>query len=309
MKFLASALFLASIVAFTALAQKPAVTPPVEDDDVVKISTKLVQLDAVVLDKKGNPVNDLTAEDFEILQDGKPQKITNFSFISRTSVTEVSEQTVKEKTSDKKSKIPPVSFRPKDKGRVITFVVDDGNGSSTFAGIFAIRDGLTTFVNDQMQPNDLVAIYQTRDGSSRLHQYTSDKEKLLQIIKKIRWYPAGGARSNITGEAAAKQSSEFKVNGQPTETEQEKLQREQQMNSARFEDKTKQADFSDFTMERQAVGVLGLLRYVIKGLYPVSGRKVLFLFSESLTNDDPRVGSLIKKLKEVASLANRASIV
>ena len=34
-------------------------TPPTAADDVVRISTKLVQIDAVVTDKSGNPIKDL----------------------------------------------------------------------------------------------------------------------------------------------------------------------------------------------------------------------------------------------------------
>src|SRR5215467_11698838 len=48
---------------------------------VIQINVGLVQVDAVVTDSKGNPVKNLKAEDFEILQDGKPQKITNFEFV------------------------------------------------------------------------------------------------------------------------------------------------------------------------------------------------------------------------------------
>ena len=44
------------------------------EDEVVRISTELVQIDAVVTDKDGNPVTDLRAEDFEILEDKKPQQ-------------------------------------------------------------------------------------------------------------------------------------------------------------------------------------------------------------------------------------------
>ncbi|HVF48217.1 MAG TPA: hypothetical protein VNA17_11680, partial [Pyrinomonadaceae bacterium] len=45
-------------------------------DDVVKITTNLVQFDAVVTDKDGKQVPDLKASDFIVLQDGKPQKVT-----------------------------------------------------------------------------------------------------------------------------------------------------------------------------------------------------------------------------------------
>jgi hypothetical protein len=52
-----------------------------DDTDVVRITTNLVQIDAVVTDKKGRQVTDLKPEEFEILADGKPQKITNFSYV------------------------------------------------------------------------------------------------------------------------------------------------------------------------------------------------------------------------------------
>src|SRR5437870_11836724 len=55
--------------------------PPQQDDYVVKLGTTLVQIDAVVTDKNGKHVTDLRPDEFEILQDGKPQKITNFSYI------------------------------------------------------------------------------------------------------------------------------------------------------------------------------------------------------------------------------------
>ena len=61
---------------------QPAQTPTPEDEsddtDVVRITSNLVQVDAVVTDKKGRQVTDLKAEEFEILADGKPQQITNF---------------------------------------------------------------------------------------------------------------------------------------------------------------------------------------------------------------------------------------
>ena len=187
MKLFASVILL-TLFTLISFAQKPTPTPPINNEnDVVKVSTSLVQLDAIVVDKKGNPVTDLTADDFEILQDGKPQKITNFSYISRIVDSADTEQTVKK--TDKKNQLPPVSFPPKEVGRVITFVVDDGNDCLEMLSVRAMKEGLQKFVNEQMLPTDLVAIYQTRKGSSLLQLYTSDKSRLLEIIKKIRWFP------------------------------------------------------------------------------------------------------------------------
>src|SRR5947209_20467316 len=65
---------------------KPAITQPqnppdVDSQDVVKITTNLVQVDAVVT-KDGKQVTDLKPEDFQLFEDGKPQAITNFSYVS-----------------------------------------------------------------------------------------------------------------------------------------------------------------------------------------------------------------------------------
>src|SRR5437588_7321973 len=65
--------------------QQPTPTPsPAEEseEDVVRITTNLVQFDAVVTDKKGNPVTDLRPEDFEVYANGRKQPVTNFSYIS-----------------------------------------------------------------------------------------------------------------------------------------------------------------------------------------------------------------------------------
>src|SRR5205085_5944245 len=67
-----------------AATQQPQPTPsPAEesDEDVVRITTNLVQFDAVVTDKKGNPVTDLRPEDFEVYANGRKQPVTNFSYI------------------------------------------------------------------------------------------------------------------------------------------------------------------------------------------------------------------------------------
>src|SRR5712671_3613875 len=67
----------------------PQRTPPAADEqDVVRITTNLVQVDAVVT-KDGKPVTDLKPEDFEIAEDGRPQTITNFSYVSISSAKSV----------------------------------------------------------------------------------------------------------------------------------------------------------------------------------------------------------------------------
>ena len=128
-------------------------------DDIVRISTNLVQIDAVVTDKDGNPIKDLKDADFEVLQDGKPQKIVSVTYLN----TEIPDRAVPPVKTDKKAPVaPPIRTLPGNAGRVLTFVVDDGNCFSSRLGMEASRRALEKFVSEQMRPDDLVAIYQTR---------------------------------------------------------------------------------------------------------------------------------------------------
>jgi hypothetical protein len=52
-----------------------------EEDEVVRITTNLVQVDAVVSDSNGKPVTDLNPGEVQIYEDGRPRK----SLTSRTS--------------------------------------------------------------------------------------------------------------------------------------------------------------------------------------------------------------------------------
>jgi VWFA-related protein len=61
-------------------AQNAPAQAPVQSSTVLKITSRLVVVDVVALDHKGQPVTDLTAEDFTVLEEGKEQKVSAFSF-------------------------------------------------------------------------------------------------------------------------------------------------------------------------------------------------------------------------------------
>ena len=49
-----------------------------QDEDIIRISTALAQIDLTVLDKQGHFVEGLRPEQFQLLVDGKPQAISFF---------------------------------------------------------------------------------------------------------------------------------------------------------------------------------------------------------------------------------------
>ena len=76
--------YLVLAIALAASAQQPtpaqpqtSQTPP--GTPVIKSQVRVVLLDSVVTDKKGNYIRDLTAKDFKVWEDNKEQQITSFS--------------------------------------------------------------------------------------------------------------------------------------------------------------------------------------------------------------------------------------
>src|SRR5690349_24085274 len=57
-----------------------------DQDEVIRVRSNEVRLDVVVKDKKGRPVKDLKATDFEVLEDGVPQKVESFRFVTREAI-------------------------------------------------------------------------------------------------------------------------------------------------------------------------------------------------------------------------------
>ena len=167
------------------IAQNPP-PPPLDETDVVKITTTLIQIDVTVTDKKGNIVRDLKPEEVEIYENGKRQEISNFSFING-----VREKTVEmpEKSRQSDVPIPPTAVRPEQVRRTIALVVDDLTLS--FQSTYYVRRALKKFVDEQMQDGDLVAIIRTGAGIGALQQFTTDQRQLYAAIEKVRWNPIG----------------------------------------------------------------------------------------------------------------------
>lgn len=180
------ALLLSFCVLLPALAQTKSAAPqqpqkPADDqEEVVKITTNLVQVDAVVT-KDGKPVTDLSADDFEIYEDGKKQTITSFTYISNVPGTPVIA------TKEKPGNVPiaPHPINPNDPHRTIAFVVDDLGISAE--SMPQVRKQLRKFVNEQLQPNDLIAIIRTGGEMGALQQFTNDKRLLSRAADQLRW--------------------------------------------------------------------------------------------------------------------------
>src|SRR5438132_7534387 len=222
-------------------SQKP------EEVDVVRITTNLVQVDAVVTDKSGKVVTDLKPEEVQIFEDGRQQKITHFTYYVAESAP--AEKPAKPATVDKNAPpVPPNRLRPEDIRRTIALVVDDLGLS--FESTYYARRALKKFVDEQMQPGDLVAIIRTSGGMGALQQFTSDKRQLYAAIDRVKWYMGG--RGNIGAFAPVGSNS---------------------LPGASADLQAANDDLNRFRDDVFAVGTLGAISYVVKGLKTLPGRK------------------------------------
>ncbi|HSK62812.1 MAG TPA: VWA domain-containing protein, partial [Pyrinomonadaceae bacterium] len=163
---LAKSLVLLIILSLNVHAQEP--------QDVVRVTTSLVQVDVVVT-KDGKQISDLKAEDFEILEDGRRRQITNFAYISvnRASTTPPS-------ATDTNTVLPVKPPQPHEVRRTVAIVVDDLGMS--FQSMANLRQYLRKFVSESLGPNDLVAIMRTGGEVGALQQFTSDQRLLSSAI-------------------------------------------------------------------------------------------------------------------------------
>jgi VWFA-related protein len=285
-------------------------------DEPVRISVTLVQVDAVVNDAKGRLVTDLKPGDFEILEDGRAQKITNFSYISTESPQPEPKATPR---PDKSAPpLPPVALRPDQVRRTIAVVVDDLTMS--FESIAYARDALRKFVDQQIEPGDLVAIIRSGAGIGALQQFTTDKRQLYAAIESLRWNPQGtGGISAFQPIAADPRMMNSRMSPGPGRGSSSVGQadaagargagaRGQSADSSRF---GPQDEIDEFRHQMFAVGTLGAVGYVVRGLQELPGRKSVVLVSDGVMmfNRNEPNDPVIQGLRFLTDMANRASVV
>lgn len=307
MKKLFASLFFLFFISLNCFAQTPRPTasptpkPAGPDEDVVRISTTLIQIDVTVTDKSGKIVTDLKPEDFEIYENNQKQDITNFSFVSIASEPRPQPALPVKRDPKNPVPIPPTATKPEQVRRTIALVVDDL--SLSFESTHFVRRALRKFVDEQMQEGDLVAIIRTGGGIGALQQFTSDRRQLYAAIEKIRWNPSGSGKVGAFAPIEATPLEQAKAAG--AEVTDAQLEAERNRNQS----------FSDFQGSVFASGTLGALNYIIRGMQELPGRKSVMLMSDGFklfTKDESgfmESSRIMDSLRRLTDLANRASVV
>jgi VWFA-related protein len=270
---------------------------------VIRITVNLVQVDAVVTDSKRRQVTNLKPEDFEILEDGRPQTITNFSYISVAAPTRGETPAQPSALSIGVPVVSPTGLRPEQVRRTIAVVVDDLHLS--FENTVYVRQALKKFVDEDVQPGDLVAILRTSSGLGVLQQFTNDKRVLYAAVERVRYSLAGGwgleSNRELGGSRSRPDAARLSEGStRPPADEREGGRKDLEAAATRE---------GDLRRHITTAGTLGTLDYVLRGLRDLPGRKSVVLLSDTIPVPPAQPGLVWQKMRELVDLANRSSAV
>lgn len=164
-----------------AAQQAPAPAPadaPAQPPITFRAEINYVEVDARVLDKQGAFVKDLTAADFEVLEDGKPQKVDAFSFVNLP----VARQ---ERPLFAKAPIESDVVTNLDgyDGRVYVLVLDDQHTNPLRSQ--RTKAAARTFIQRYIGANDMAAVVYSSGRSDVAQEFTSSQKRLLAAVDKF----------------------------------------------------------------------------------------------------------------------------
>src|SRR6266700_1595419 len=152
------------------------------DVPVIRSTTRLVQLNVVVLDNHRRPVSDLSRDDFEVFDNGREQKLSHFSVASAPA-------------AGARSAAPSLVLtnRPGQPGEapgtvtivlVDELIAQDIRATNYRTALQSARQQVLKFLST-LQPGQQVALYALRlEGVVVIHDLTDDSAALIAAAKK-----------------------------------------------------------------------------------------------------------------------------
>jgi VWFA-related protein len=256
----------------------PLVSSPQTQEEPLKYTVEvlLIEIPVYVVDKKGNSVLDLKPEDFQILEDGREQKISHFALVQNDS--------------------PEIASlaRRYPAARRQFFLLFDLSFSSP-KGILRAREAGLKFLKDNILSHDLVAVATSSvlQGIQILTNFTSDRAQLIGAVESLGLVPqaqiARGPIGFMFGPVVLSpiQSLEWKK-----EKEKAAIVKDELINQAKQIQNARLQDYKGYVQD-----YVGALKTLGQTLNIIKGRKHLILFSEGF---DIKVltGKTLKELSE-----------
>jgi VWFA-related protein len=152
---------------------------------VFRSAVDLIHFDVSVLDRDRKPVRGLTAADFTVLEDDKPQPVTAFAAID---VPPAAPRAAGAWLRDISPDVHTNEFEELPDGRLFVVVIDDGLIPADALALQSAKK-IARGVVDRAGPNDRIAIVFTL-ASRNSQDYTTDRTKLYAAIDTLVAGPA-----------------------------------------------------------------------------------------------------------------------
>lgn len=276
-----------------------------QDAGTLRIDTELVQIDVVVSDKEGKTVSDLKREDFQIIEDGKPQNITHFSV--GTSGRQANWLRT-DRRSASKGDAPVQRGQSLDVGRYLVLAVDDLHLSP--GNLMQAKQSLNKFADQQLNVNDQVAVVTTSGALGMFQQFTADRDALRRAIARLT-SSQRKATTDFDVPRITPYQAELIDSGDPEALElavqdlMKEFQIDRRMATAQV-----QANARVIVQYNNSVTVstLSTLENVIRGLRELPGRKIIVLLSDGFLLGGLNNGRQFD-VRRITDAATRAGVV
>ena len=137
----------------TAKPQAPSPTPqtPSPDQPIFRTGINTVRVDVIVTDRQGNPVTDLKLEDFEITEDGKPQKAETFRLVKIDTETQpaYTSRAIRSRNDEE-------TAAADENARLFTIFLDDYHVRKETS--LSVKKPVVEFIANQLAPGDLLGV-------------------------------------------------------------------------------------------------------------------------------------------------------
>jgi len=196
---------------------------PAPGQPVFRSTVNLVLVDVVVRDRKGAIVTGLTKDDFQLVEDGKPQQLLTFAFEQIEKTTQPIERAsllvgaatgaAAPRVSAPGSAAPPISATPATPltsedvagHRLLTLLFD--TSSMQPEDVQKATDEAIKWVDEKMTSADLVAVATIGSSLQILSDFTSDKAQVHAVLQSFSAadgtaFAAVDASTQATSEAA-----------------------------------------------------------------------------------------------------------
>jgi len=138
----------------------------------------LVLVPVVVRDRSGHVIGNLTKDDFQLFDKGKPQTIASFQVLRRGA----SQSSALSQTGPVPEAAAKAAELPASPERYVAYLFDDLNVQ--IGDLMVAKKAATSHLSNSLQPTDRAAIY-TTSGQNGL-DFTDDKAKLAEAVAKLQ---------------------------------------------------------------------------------------------------------------------------